>query len=362
MYIFYKRTLPCLLALANLQAQQVTVIDSNVLSAIRAEAAQKHPASLAAAERLAASSSDILATRLWDDPTIRFGYRGARESRQRSEGDVNFGIEIPIPKPGLYAANLSKSEALNRAKKNSLLATRISSASDASTLAIELGLSQEILTLLNGELKWLKEMEVNANQMALNPTATSIDAIRISAEIAKFSVEITSAENNRDALASQLNLALSRPLKATLPSYRLPTKTPPVPPAASEIARIPYANPQFEAMREMTSASQADIRIADRERLPQLAISIDNTAYFSRSDHRETSVGVMMSIPWFNNRSNDAKVQSAERTHKANNAELEALRLDLSRQVAVAAAEAANASAQARAYAGEIREKAIQAN
>jgi outer membrane protein TolC len=141
---------------------------------------------------------------------------------------------------------------------------------------------------------------------------------------------------------------------------QLPTSPPPSPVAQAEIARIPFVNPKVRAMAEMVGAANAETRIADRERLPEVSVGVDTNIY-SRGDFRSAFVGLKLTLPWFNDTSNQAKVDAAKSRENAAGSEVEAMRREIAASVLTAATEAANAAAQARAYSGEIHDKARMA-
>jgi len=351
-----------LLAGSLVQAGETKLLDDAALDAIRTEAARQHPSTKAALYQEAAANEDVRGVRLWDDPMVGLGFMAARSPQmRREEGDLQIGVEIPIPKPGLYQANLLKTEALRRAETEKTRAARIESGTEATMLAIELALADEIVHLSSGELAWLSEMGTNADQMALNPGATGIDSIRIASEKVKLEQDLASSRRTRDGISSQLNIVMGKPVANAWPAFRLPASAPPAPLPTAEVARIPFANPQVRAMREMADAADADIRIADRERLPSFSAGIETRGY-SQDGYRGTTLGLKMTVPWFNRDNYQAKVDAAKFRSDAAVADIESARREVAGQVIAAATEAANAAAQARAYGGEIRKKAIEAN
>jgi outer membrane protein TolC len=143
---------------------------------------------------------------------------------------------------------------------------------------------------------------------------------------------------------------------------KLPAIPPPVPLARTEIARIPHANPKVRSMVEMAGAAKAETRMADRERSPEISVGIDTRLYASDSDIRNTMVGVKMTLPWFNDTSYQATISAARSRELSATQNVETMRREVAAMVLSAATEAANAAAQARAYSGEIHEKALQTN
>jgi outer membrane protein TolC len=134
-----------------------------------------------------------------------------------------------------------------------------------------------------------------------------------------------------------------------------------VPIARSEIARIPHANPKVRAMREMVGAAKAATRVADRERLPEVAVGIDTQLYSGTGDIKSTTFGVKLSLPWFNDPSYQAKIDAAKIRELTATQDVETMRREIAGMVSMAVTEATNAAAQARAYSGEIQQKALKA-
>jgi outer membrane protein TolC len=172
---------------------------------------------------------------------------------------------------------------------------------------------------------------------------------------------LDASRRSREGYAMNLNLALGRPLESPWPVLKLPATAPPVPIARSEIARIPHANPKVRAMREMAAAANADTRIADRERLPEVAVGVDARLYSGTGDIRNTTVGIKLSLPWFNDPIYQAKIDATRSRELAAASDVESMQREVASMVVMAATEAANAAAQARAYSGEIHEKALKA-
>ena len=343
-----------------LYAQEIRLVDETFLSGLRNEAARKHPAAKSAELRASAAVSDIRSVRLWDDPMVGLAVIFADPEMRRSDGDIRISLEQPLPKPGLFAANLSKAEALQRAEaeisQSSLLEVGAAAAKDAS----ELALADESIALQAIQITWLESMTENARQMSINPDATSADALRLESELAREKQILEAARRTRDGIAQSLNLRLGRPLESSWPTLRLTSNPAPSPIASSEIARIPRVNPKVRSMKETAAAANSDIRIANTERLPQFSVAVESAIY-SGGDVRSAAVGLKMSLPFFNRVSYDAKVQASQLREKAAINDVETTRLEIASAVISAVTDAANASAQARAYSGEIHQRALAA-
>jgi outer membrane protein, heavy metal efflux system len=343
-----------------LQAQETKLVDETFLSTLRTEAARNHPAAISAKFRAAAAASDTRSLRLWDDPMVGLAVMAAGREMRRDDGDIRISLEQALPKPGLFAANRSKAEALERAEseisQSSLLEVGAAAAKDA----IELALADESIALQATQITWLESMTENAREMSINPDATSADALRLESELAREKQILQAARRTRDGIAQSLNLRLGHSLDSPWPTLRLTTNPAPVPVASSEIARIPRVNPKVRSMKEMAAAANSEIRIANSERQPQFSVAVESAIY-SGGDVRSADVGLKMSLPFFNRVSYDAKIQASQLREKAAITDIETTRLEIASGVISAVTDAANANAQARAYSGEIHQRALAA-
>ena len=344
-----------------LHAAEPQAIDDAFLSRLRSEAARNHPSALAGKERAAAAAHDLRALRLWDDPMLGVGFMGATKMMRMDDGDVMIGIEQVLPKPGMFAAGRAKMEAMRRAEFERSLASADSAGAEAAKAAIELALADESIALQQAQVGWLAAMAENARQMAADPMGGGTDALRMETELARERQMLDAARRTREGLARMLNLVVGRPLDSPWPVLELPSAPPPVPVAVAEVARIPHANPQVRAMREMAGAAQADVRIADRARLPEVSVGVDAQLYSGTGDIQSTTFGVKLSLPWFNESSYRAEIDAAKSREAAANRDVEAMRREIAARVIAAATEAANAAAQARAFGGEILDRAAKA-
>lgn len=344
-----------------LQAGQTRTLDQSLLRQIRAEAARNHPAVTAGEKSTRAAQTDVQAVRLWDDPTLGVGFMGASRAMRRDDGDLMLGVEQPLPKPGLYAAKRRKAEALARAEKETTQRSAKEAANLAAKAAIELALADESIAIEEKQIEWLRAMVKSAQEKAANPDASAADALRLETELAKEEAFLDSNRRTRKGLAEELNITLGRSIKSSWSTLRLPAGPVAVPIVSAEIARIPHANPEVRALREKASAAAAEVRIADRERLPQVSLGVDTATDSSRGDVRSSAVGVKLTLPWFQRKAYQAEVDAAQSRASAADSQVDVLEREIATQVTSHITSADSAATQARAYSGKIRDKAEEA-
>lgn len=349
-----------LLMAGSLPASEPELVNATLLSRIRTEAAGRHPSTTSARLKVFAAGDEVRGVRLWDDPTVGLSLMAAERMKRRDDGDVRLSVEQTLPRPGMYEATRAKAEALRKAEVEGSRSTRLEISAEAARSVIELALADEALSIQATQLDWLSTMAGNAKQRAANPDGSSIDALRLEVELAKEAQVLEAAKRSRDALAQQLNLVLGRSLESPWPTLKLQDSPLPSPLANSEIARIPYSNPEVRSMRAIASAAHADTRMADREKQPELSVGLES-GFYSGGGFRDATVGLKVSLPWFNEPSYNARISAARNRERSADKDIESARLKIASQVLTAATGAANAAAQARAYSGEIHDRALQA-
>lgn len=344
-----------------LHAAESRLLNDGLLTGLRSEAARAHPSAVAGRFKVQAAGHEARGVRLWNDPMVDLGFMGASRMMRMEDGDLMIGIEQALPKPGMLAAERAKMEAMRRAEVENSGNAALSAGAEAARAAIELALADESIALQQAQIEWMTAMTGNARLMAADPMASGTEALRMETELSKEKQMLEAARRSRGGYAQRLNLILGRPLDSPWPVLKLPADPPPVPVAAAEIARIPHANPKLRAMKEMVTAAAADARIADRERLPEISVGVGSQLYSETGDIKSTTVGIKLSLPWFNDSSYQAKIDAAKAREAAASRDVEAMRRETAAMVLAAATEAANAAAQARAFGGEIKDKAVKA-
>ena len=90
----------------------------------------------------------------------------AEKAKRADDGDIHIGFEQPLPKPGLFQANLSKAEAMKRAELEKSRSSVLEVGAAAARDAIKLALADESITLQTAQIQWLNSMAENARQIA----------------------------------------------------------------------------------------------------------------------------------------------------------------------------------------------------
>ena len=341
-------------------AAETRVLDEVLLGELRSEAARNHPAAAAGMKKAQAAEKEVEAVRLWNDPMLGFGLMVADSAMRADQGDLMVGLEQALPKPGMFEAQKSRARAMARAESENARVSALDAGLSATKAAVELALADESVRLQASQVEWMTAMVANAKQMAADPMGSGTEALRMEAELARDQQMLESARRNREGLARKLNLALGRSIDKTWPELRLPDDPPAAPSAESMIARVRTASPRVRSMREMAEAARAEKRMAEREKLPEVSVGVDVRGY-SGGDLRSGTIGIKVSLPWFNDPIYKARIAASQTREEAATREADAMEREIETMVVAATTEARNAAAEARSLTGETLVKTRKA-
>ncbi len=342
-------------------AESDRTLSTSFLAKLRAEAARTHPAVKAEKLRAQATATEAQRPRLWEDPVAGLAVMGGPRMMRHDDGDLMFNVSQTLPKPGVFAARKDQLEALALAGQEVTGEARLKVGAEAVKAAVELALADASLSLQSAQVDWLKKMATTARENAASPDASSADALRLEAEVAKEVAVVEAIQRSRKEFAQRLNLSLGRSLDEAWARVQLPDAPRPIPLASAEIARLPKANPRMRSLKAKADAAGAETRLTTAERKPTLSIDADSSLYSGTGDLRETTVGVKISLPWFNDPVYRAKTDAAASRELAAEQDVEALGRELASRVTSLVTEATNSAAQAKAYSGEITKKSREA-
>jgi outer membrane protein TolC len=316
-------------------------VNESFLAGLRREVAANYPAVRGAGERIAAAETTVRTIRLWENPMLGLGYMTGDAELMMDEGDIGFGVEIPLPRLALVEARRSKAKAevdlamANRSKVE-LEIQRV-----VATSALEIALLDDLIAIERLEILWMEKMAQNALEKAKDPGASAVEVLRFESELAKQRQKLETFFRKRERIAGQLNILLGRSADISWVSLRLPGKIPYVPEAAA-IRRSLESNPMVRMAKAEEGVSKRDVTIARAESGPVVAIAADSS-FYSGVGYRQTTLGVQVSLPWFNEPSYRAGRETAAHALAARRQEAEGVRRNAEFEASAARTEAASA-------------------
>lgn len=227
--------------------------------------------------------------------------------------------------------------------------------------ALEIALMDELIAIEKAELVWLEKMAQNALEKSKDPSASASEVLRFESELAKQLQKLDTYARERERIAGQLNIILGRADETPWLSLRLPDRIPKLPDAAS-IRRSLDSNPMVQMARAEESVAERDVAIARAESGPVVALAADSS-FYSGSGYRQTTVGVQISLPRFNEPSYRAGRESASLTLSAARQETAGSRRNAEFEAVAAQTEAASSFQTMRRFREDViprMEKAME--
>lgn len=334
-------------------------VTDGFLASLRAEVAANHPSALGAAERVAAAQAAIGAIRLWEDPMVGLGYMTGDEELMMDDGDLGVGIEVPLPRFGLVNARRAKARAEVSLAESTREQVAIQLQRTAALSAIEMALFDDLLAIETVELQWLEQMTSSALEKAKDPMANASEVLRFESELARQQQKLETYRRQRQQLAEQINIILGRKHGTSWALLRLLAESRAVP-SAELTRRGLNGNPEVRKAKAGSEIAERDLAIARAESGPVMAVTADSS-FYSGSGYRQTTVGVQISLPWFNEPSYRAGRESAARAAGAANREVEGTLRDVEFEAVAARVQAVSAFQSARRFQQEIIPKMMKA-
>lgn len=336
------------------------VITDAFLETVRTEARESHPSVAAARQMAAAAEAGIRAVRLWEDPMVGVGYMTGDEELMMLQGDWSVSAQVPLPRVKLYEAKKARARDERNIAESEAGEVAVGIETLAAQTAIELAMLDEMVRIERAELAWLENMAKNALERLKDPSSNASESLRIEAELARERQKIDSLQRLRERSSRQLAILLGKNEQTRWPQMALPETAPRAPGLPRDIKPALLRNPKVRTSLRASEAARHDADIARREAGPVVSVGADS-GFFSGSGYKQTTVGVQVSLPWFNGSAYRASSERARKQWAASEKKTEGLLRDMEFEAVASATEAANAFHQARTLRDEVIPRARDA-
>lgn len=262
-----------------------------------------HPALQAQASRIRAAGYAADGVRTWADPMLSFGGTvsdGARGPGLREDGNLVYELEQPLPLFGKASAARTAARRETEAEQARAEVTLQALRRDISKQLITLAAQEEAIALGRDDLAWLETAVTVAveQQRAGNGSATAV--LRLQTELARRKDSLLSEARRREHSIAAINRQLQRDLHHPLPVYGLPEIASPVAYSAGLVQQALRAEPRLVALAAELRAAHAQSEMSRKSRLPEVGGFVEGRQYSGDGGFREATVGVKLSLPWFN--------------------------------------------------------------
>lgn len=264
-----------------------------------------HPALRAQFARVGAAGHAAEGVRTWGDPTLAFGGTvsdGARGPALREDGDLVFELEQPLPLFG--KARAARTVAQREAETETARATVVFQTlrRDLMKTVITLATQEELIALAHEDLAWLETALAAATGQHRAGNGSANAVLKLQTEHARRKDALLTETRRREQVQVSLNRQLQRPLHETLPAHALPEIAPSVPYSSNLVEHALRHEPTLLVLASELRAARAQADIARKSRLPDVGGFVEGRQYSGDGGFREATIGVKLTLPWFNGR------------------------------------------------------------
>lgn len=360
--------------------------DTTSVAALVARAQQVNPAIAAARERVSAARARIGPAGLLPDPMLMLGLQNLPLGSMRAasapavgSGGADpmtmkmIGVQQAIPYPGKLAIGRRAAERGVEAAEATLLATEWQVTSDVRAAYYELAFVDRALDLVAHNHRVLSDLVAVTEMRYGVGTAQQQDVLRARVEATRLAESTVALTERRRAALARLNGLLDRPVETPVSSPVLPTRVAraavadsasriqfvsaelgaraggsPLPPLAQLQERAAAHAPAIREQDALIAAQRERLLLAQREYLPDFAVTIQYGQRNRYPDMLTAMVGIP--IPVQKRKRQDQLVVEARAELAAREAERHARRNDIRADVARLSSELERQRAQLALY------------
>jgi outer membrane protein, heavy metal efflux system len=303
-------------------ATNAVVVTSELVEALVAEARTNHPALRAADVRADAAVWNASAVRTWEDPVARVGVGAASREMRREEGDVLFGLEQKLPLFGKPQAEreVAQSEAVVQRREAAFRAQQVRASLHKQLL--KLALAERLVELGRLDLAEVETLITTTEDRYRNGLATQVEVLTSQNERARRANAVRSDEALLTAERASLDRLLGRTNATAWPKLLLPRPITKMPGIEDMVRHSIEMAPQLEVMRASVRQAEALVKLAHKQRLPDVSVGVETRQYSGSGEFREGMVLLGLTLPWGNRSRYASGVKREERR-------LEAAQLDI---------------------------------
>lgn len=337
------------------------VISPAFIDALADEARINHPALRAADLRADAATWNASGVRTWEDPMAKFGVMGADRERRADDGDLIYGVEQKLPLFGKPQAMRAAAQAEAATQRHEAMFRGVQLRRDIHRQALRVALSERTVELGRDDLASLELVVTTSEEKYRNGSASQVEVLTSQNERARRANLLRTDENLLQAEKASLERLLNRPTNSVWPRFLLPTAATNLPPVDLMIAHATSMAPQLEVMRGSQRQAESSVKLARKQRLPDVIIGLDGRQYSGTGEFREGVVSIGISLPWGNRSRYAADIKREQLKAEAAQLEIADMLLGLREEVTRLAAQIENARREALLYRDDITPRTEQA-
>jgi outer membrane protein TolC len=342
-------------------ATNAIVVSSPLVDSLVEEARTNYPSLLAADARADAATWNASAVRAWDDPVARLGVMGAEREKRSDDGDLLYGVEQKLPVFGKLKAarELAQAEALTQRRDAAFRAHQLRR--DLHRQLLKAALNERVVELSQADVAALETVVATTEEKYRNGLASQVEVLQTQNERARRLNFLRTEENLLRAGHASLNRLVNRPAQSPWPKLLLPPPIPELPSAEDMLHHATQTAPQLDIMRATVRQAESAVRLAQRQRYPDVSLGLEGRQYADTGEFREGTVLLGFSIPWGNRSRYSAEVKREQRKLEAAQLDVAEMQLAMRDEITRLTIQIENAQREATLYRTEIIPRTQQA-
>jgi cobalt-zinc-cadmium efflux system outer membrane protein len=346
---------------ADFAATNAVVVSPQLIESLAEEARTNYPALRAADARADAATWNAAAVRSWEDPMAKFGVMGADREKRADDGDLVYGVEQKLPLFGKprAARELAQAEALTQRHDAAYRAHQLQR--DLHKQLLKVALTERALELSQTDVAALDTIVATTEEKYRNGLATQVEVLQTQNERARRLNLLRTEENFLRAERTSLNRLVNRSVDSAWPKLFLPQAIPALPSAEEMVRHATQTAPQLDVMRASVRQAESAVRVAQRQRLPDVSIGVEGRQYADSGEFREGTVMFGLSIPWGNRSRYSADIKREQRKLEAAQLDVADMQLSLRDEITRLTIQIENARRESTLYRSDIIPRTQQA-
>ena len=337
------------------------VVSPELVESLAEQARTNYPALRAADARADAATWNAAAVRAWEDPTAKFGVMGADREKRADDGDLLYGLEQKLPLFGKPRAARELAQAEAAAQRHDAAFRAHQLARDLHRQLLKVALTERVVELGNADVAALDTIVAATEEKYRNGFATQVEVLQTQNERARRLNLLRTDENLLRAEHASLSRLVNRASDASWPKLLLPQPIPGLPPAEEMVRHATETAPQLEVMRATARQAESAVRLARRQRLPDVSLGLEGRQYADTGEFREGTVMFGLSIPWGNRSRYRADIRREERRLDAAQLDVADMQLSLRDEITRLTIQIENARREETLYRTDIVPRTAQA-
>jgi outer membrane protein TolC len=337
------------------------VVSPELVESLAEEARTNYPALRAADARADAATWNAAAVRTWEDPMAKFGVMGADREKRADDGDLLYGVEQKLPLFGKPRAmrELAQAEAATQRHDAAFRAHQLTR--ELHKQLLKVALTGRVVDLSQVDVAALETVVAATEEKYRNGFATQVEVLQTQNERARRLNLLRTDENLLRAERASLNRLVNRAIDAAWPMLILPQPIPALPPTEEMVRHATEAAPQLDLMRASARQAESALRLARRQRSPDMSIGLEGRQYADTGEFREGTVLLGLSIPWGNRSRYRADIRREERRLDAAQLDVADMQLSLRDEITRLTIQIENAQREEKLYRTDIIPRTTQA-